>query len=190
MDPGPFGARAWDNTVAAAVAVIALWQARSARDSADSARRAAKAAEEQVGLTRSQFEAYMADRDEASGPDIHVMDAKLVMDGEWFVSATLKMVNGPPLSYISVRARGDDVRGLAERVGSLERLADRTVTNLSSGAEFEVVAQMEWNRTSNLLTLDIECVEGGGAHRRWLRSCTASPSEPKQEKGFPGLRYR
>jgi hypothetical protein len=171
-------------------AVVAIWQARSAREAANAASRQAAAAEEQVSISRSQLEADMADRDEAEGPAFAIEDAREVYDGEFFVTATLVMQSGRPLSSIKIRTRGADVRWLAPYLGSHDRVAERMWHDVSPVAKLPVIAQMEWNASRPLnLTLDLECVEQGGKQRTWHRSCGAT-AEPARPEPGPWERYR
>src|SRR5262249_15436304 len=133
--------------------------------------------------SRSQLEADMVGRDEAEGPAFAMKDAREIYGGERFVTATLMMHSGRPLSLIKIRVRGDNVRWLAPYLGRHDGLTEQTWNDVSPVAELPVVAQMEWNASRPLnLTLDLECVEQGGKQRTWHRSCSAAAElqpEPK-----------
>ena len=66
----------------------AIAQARSARDAAIAANRQATAAEEQVNISRKQFEAELADRNETEGPVLALENVIERWPGERFVTAT------------------------------------------------------------------------------------------------------
>jgi hypothetical protein len=174
-----------------ASAVVAVWQARVAtdqakiaRDSADSSRRQADAAETAVSISRSQFEADSAARDEAAAPNLVIEDALDLVRNQRYITATLVLKSGPPLASVKITTRGPDVRWLAPSVGSEESMAELMWQHISPVARMPIIVQMEWRATSPLhLTLDLECKEHDGKHRVWQRSCTATanPELPRPQ---------
>jgi hypothetical protein len=137
-----------------------------------------------VSLSRSQFEADIAARNEAEGPSFIVENAEHIYDSQHYVSATLVMSGGHPLSLVNVRARGEEVDWLVPSVNSIDRLDSRMWRHVSPGAKLALVALVEWNASAPVnLTLDLECFEEGGKQRTWHRSCTASVAEIKPVRG-------
>jgi multidrug efflux pump subunit AcrA (membrane-fusion protein) len=162
-------------------------QAQSSAESAEAALRQAVAAEEQLELTRRQAELAVAEANEVAGPEFQVEDAKLVSDGEWYVSASLRMTRGPALALAVVSVRGEDVRGIRRWIGDRDwgKTQERTWTDLSVGATLQVVAEMDYHVSPPAnLTIDLACVEQGDQPRQWARSVTASAveEEPKPSR--------
>ena len=159
-------------------------QARSARDAADAASRQAAAAEEQVCVSRRQLEADMAARNEAQGPTYILEEVVDRMRHQRFVTATLVLLSGPPLSAVTIQLGGADARGLVRSMSSDEGWIQEEIwEDVSPVARRPVVAAMEWNATGPLhLSLELKCVERGGKERTWNRTCTAvaerEPPEP------------
>jgi hypothetical protein len=180
----------WIALGSAAVAIvgagIAYTQARSARAAADAASRQAAAAEEQVAISRRQFEVDLAARNEAEGPTFAIEEAVDCMRHQRFITATLVLLSGPPLSVVKIRLAGPDARALVPSIMSREDewAGEMTWEDVSPVARRPVVAEMEWNAGSPLhLTLDLECVEEGGNHRTWNRTYTATAQEEPPEPG-------
>ena len=170
--------------VALAQARTAKDQARSARDAADAASRQAAAAEEQVRVSRRQLEADLAARDETEGPTFTLEEVVDHIRDQRFVTATLVLLSGPPLSAVTIQLGGADARGFVRSMLSNGGwVKEEAWEDVSPVARRQVVAEMEWNATGPLhLTLELKCVERGGKERVWNRACTAvaepEPPEP------------
>jgi len=178
-----WSAETWVSVVAAVVAVVGavttVRQTRIAKNAAVSADRQALAAEEQVALSRREYEERRAESDEASGPIFTVTEVHLETHGEFFARIKIQMVSGQPVRTVKITARGKDVRSLAQSLGDYDRLEEQIWTDVAQGAVVEVIAHLEWHHdTPTNVTLDLVCEEAAGQHRRWLRSVTAAAVEP------------
>jgi len=178
--------------VAGVAALIAIAQARSARDAASSARRQADSAEEQVAIMRTQLEADLADRDEAAGPQFALKDATERFPGERYVTATLVLLSGPPLSHVTIRLGGQDARQLMPSMHAdfSEGTRERTWKDISPVASLPVIAWMEHEAIGPLhLTLELDCTERDGRQRNWHRACSQT-AQPEPPEPSPFRRYR
>lgn len=189
----------WGPTGAAVVAAgVAVWQAfsarsqaKSARDSADTAERQAKAAEDHLALARRQFDADLAARDEAEGPQFQVGPGVAHLLHEMYAAVPIKLLSGKHLDTVVISTPGvTDVRGFVRKVGDddEEVVPAKTFKDLAPGAAFAVYLMLEFNAGTPLnVRFDLECYEGGGS-RTWRRTYSAEVSEPPDPPAPSGRR--
>jgi hypothetical protein len=166
--------------IALAAAAIAIWQGRSAHEQARTAKEALADARQA--------------RDEAATPVFRVSNAQWDWGAiqERFVTATITMEQGPPLSSLVLRIDGDDVRFLAPDTGSHKSEGcEKQFTSVAPGKQIDLIAQMEHEGPSQFeLELTLECVEDGGHKRRWIVRRIITASEASRPDPAPMRRQR
>ncbi|MFC5803282.1 hypothetical protein [Streptomyces formicae] len=161
--------------IAVGAAAVAIWQGWSAREQS-------RVAQEALNDARQA-------RDEAATPVFQVSDAQWVWGniGERFVTATITVEQATPLSSLTLRIDGPDVRHLAPDTGSYESEGrEKRFTAVAPGKRIDLIAQMEHEGPSPFeLEVTLECVEEGGHERRWTVRRIITASEAPQPDPVP-----
>lgn len=182
--------------IAAAQAKSARSQARSARSQAESAEvsanaasRQAVAAEGQLLLMRQQIAIDTAARDEAEGPRFVPQTAEWYMSGERFATVSLVVEGGPLLSSVTVRPRGDTMRGFKSTSRDQGPTQEQIFPHVAAGSLIELAVELHWDLSEPVnLTFELTCVEQGRAERTWVRTCTAVAKERPEPNAFGRFR--
>ncbi|GAA4378146.1 hypothetical protein GCM10023088_38710 [Actinomadura verrucosospora] len=162
----------WVSTgIAVGAAVVASWQGWSSRV--------------QARIARQTFQDARQARDEAATPVFSVSDERWTWGEiqERFVTATITMDQGPPLSSLKLQVAGSDVRCLASGTDSYESEGrEKRFTSVVPGKQIELIVQMEHESPSSSFELELtfDCVEESGHKRRWVVRRIITAHEARQ----------
>ncbi|MFH9553314.1 hypothetical protein ACIBAH_08110 [Streptomyces sp. NPDC051445] len=167
--------------IALGAAGVSVWQGKYAR--------------EQAQVAQAALDDARKVRDEAATPVFRVSEEQWVWGStqERFVTATITVEQGPPLSSLTLRVNGPDVRHLArDTSGDTPEGLEKRFTSVAPRKQIDLLVEMEHEGPAQFeLKLTLECVEEGGHERRWTvtRIITAREA-PQADPAPPAWRGR